>query len=587
MIVYDDRGRTSTGHDAWRDAHLRVARSDAECTPDTLTAALIAFGELESGVADALCPARDDWQPLLARLREISETLGAACAAAAEDDTPHARGLARTAVVTSEALAAIDWPPVRLRTPEGYAYYGLYPEAYADAVVRWAADVRPERVVCLGLRSIGTSLSAMAAGALRRHGFNVRSWTVRPRGHPFDRRVVLAPDLLSRLALWESTVLVVDEGPGLSGSSLTGAAAAIAAAGVPDERILFVPAWRPEAERFVSSAAAARWARHGAIVPAFDIVRRALVCAGVVPADATEISAGEWRRRLHLAPPWPAAHPQHERRKFLFQTNGVRPPANLAIARFAGLGRYGEETARRAAALSAAGWTTPPVRFARGFLAQEFAAGEPVDASRVTEAFVRHASRYVAWLRRHASCSDAAPVERLAEMLVCNTQETLGREWIQAAETLARDASRFDEPATAVDGRLQPHEWIATRAGWIKTDALDHHRDHFFPGPVDAAWDVAGLAIELTAGTPCGPLANDVARFVLDEYVRVSGDTRLAARLPFYTAAYCAFRSGYCSLAAGTLRGTGDAPRFDALAAAYRRRLQATLTSARGAPSAR
>src|SRR5207302_4552914 len=48
-----------------------------------------------------------------------------------------------------------------------------------------------------------------------------------------------------------------------------------------------------------------------------------------------------------------------------------------------------------------------------------------------------------------------------------------------------------------VDGRMQPHEWIRSKDGTIiKVDGCTHGDDHFFPGPTDIAWDLAGAIVE-------------------------------------------------------------------------------------------
>ncbi|HYO79940.1 MAG TPA: hypothetical protein VES20_00950, partial [Bryobacteraceae bacterium] len=71
----------------------------------------------------------------------------------------------------------------------------------------------------------------------------------------------------------------------------------------------------------------------------------------------------------------------------------------------------------------------------------------------------------------------------------------------------------------------------------VKTDALDHYDDHFFPGRQDIAWDVAGAAVE----------------FGFDPELLLSrmetADSALSNRVPFYTKAYLAYRIGYCSMA--------------------------------------
>lgn len=458
-----------------------------------------------------------------------------------------------------------------LSVPEGYAFYGLYPESYAEAVAAWASRARPAAVLAVGLRSIGASLSAIVVGALRLAGVTARSWTLRPRGDPFNRHIALSPDLARFLDAPHSHVLIVDEGPGLSGSSMAGAAAALGALGVPEERVIFVPSWDAPANVLLSDGARAQWRRHALIAPSFDRVRAWLAADGIVPDDAIEISAGAWRATLGVPNPWPAAHPQHERRKYL-------TPQHDAIVRFAGLGAYGRSTAERAEALGAAGWTSGPVVLRRGFLHVPFVPGRPMGEGDCSGPFIEHAVRYVAWRRANQTTTDRASLNSLSAMLEINTREALGSALLPAVDALAADARTFDEPATCVDGRMAPHEWISTTGSsrrWIKTDAFDHCRDHFLPGPTDAAWDVAGLTVEFGLDARDGA---DVAA----RYAAHTGDHAIHRRLPFFVAAYAAFRCGYARMAAATLSATEDGRRFGVLEERYRRVLAATL-----APSAR
>ncbi len=157
---------------------------------------------------------------------------------------------------------------IEVKAPEGYTWYGVHPEAWFEAARRATAS-SDDPVVVIGLRSIGTSLSAMAAAA-----FNpCRSYrvVVRPRGHPFDRRPRLEPELLELLRLHRDELfLIVDEGPGMSGSSLTGVAEAIASLDVPDSKIVLLPAWVPAAERLSSERARVSWDRWRKVVVSPD-----------------------------------------------------------------------------------------------------------------------------------------------------------------------------------------------------------------------------------------------------------------------------------------------------------------------------
>src|SRR3974390_1143501 len=77
------------------------------------------------------------------------------------------------------------------------------------------------------------------------------------------------------------------------------------------------------------------------------------------------------------------------------------------------------------------------------------------------------------------------------------------------------------------DARMMPHEWLRDRDGQIwKTDLASHGDDHFYPGPTDVAWDLAGAIVEWRMDET----ANEV---FLTRYRRLSGDDA-RTRLPFF-----------------------------------------------------
>lgn len=533
---------------------------------DAIVTALIETGVFEAAAADALCPARERRLPALATLRHASESLGRALALSCSGVRNCSRGWI---VAAARMLASVDASllpsHVELRTPEGYAFYALYPESYVDAATEWAETHVSHHVVCLGLRGIGTSLSAAVHGALVEHGVRSTTWTVRPHGHPFDRRADIDETLLRDWDAERATLLLVDEGPGLSGSSLAGTARWLIDHGVPAERIVFVAAWQPDPGQLNSPAARDAWARHDVVTGGFDRVRHR-----VLPSDDPtwlDWSAGRWREHLLPGAAWPAAHPQHERVKFV--------GADGRLARFAGLASYGRAALARAERLADAGWSPQPDLLQHGFLTLHFHPGTPVTPDRMDGALVDRAADYLAWLRCHETTSSRASIEPLCHMLAVNVGETLGVGPAGAAARLADRACTFDEPAVAIDGRMRLHEWIRTDAGLVKVDALDHHRDHFMPGVADAAWDVSGFVVE--AGLDHA--ARD--RFV-ERYASVSGDRGIVERLPFYTAAYLAFRTGYCAIAMHSAGDAAERDRFTRARAGYERRLREALDASAG-----
>jgi hypothetical protein len=104
----------------------------------------------------------------------------------------------------------------------------------------------------------------------------------------------------------------------------------------------------------------------------------------------------------------------------------------------------------------------------------------------------------------------------------------------------------------------------------VKTDGVDHHDDHFWPGPRDVAWDLAGAQVELGLGP-------EAMEFLVAAYAAHSGDASVTARLPLHRTAYLAYRMGYAAMAAEALAHQADGPRFTALRDAYSRGLRREL----------
>jgi len=151
--------------------------------------------------------------------------------------------------------------------------------------------------------------------------------------------------------------------------------------------------------------------------------------------------------------------------------------------------------------------------------------------------------------------------EPLAEMLRFN----ISREF-QIELNLNLDALQPSR-LFVVDGRMQPHEWLRTKDGiLLKTDASTHGDDHFFPGPTDIAWDLAGVAVEWN-------LRPDALEFLLARFTRLTGsDPRLT--LPLFVLAYSVFRLAWCKMAMTTSMASSEQLR---LRTAYRRYRNVTV----------
>jgi len=580
VIVYRDAARPLEPR-----ARLRglagVARRLAAGRPghDGVVGLLVAVGELEAAVADALAPAIERPAALARRLRQASLAAGRAVrdSWAGSDARPAAASVAGI-------LAGVAEDPelprlVRARPAEGYAHYGLLPETYLEAARRFARRHRPADVACIGLRGIGTSLSAVVAAGVEATGARVETWTVRPRGHPFARRLAvdrsLARDWARRRDWW---FLVVDEGPGLSGSSFAAVADGLRTLGVPEARIVLFPSWSAPPAALRPGPARRAWTRLPKALASFEEV---WVDSGRLAADLAapalrDLSAGAWRPVVCPAGlPWPAVHAQHERRKFLIDEPTAARPAGAArrLCKFVGLGERGELAFDRACRLADAGFAPEPLHLVHGFLVTRFVSGRPLATTEVRPDIVDRVADYLAFVRRTWPATPAAAAtDALLEMVRVNVAEALGRTPAALRRRLGAAPAGGGHPV-ALDARMLPHEWLSTASGLVKTDGTDHHDDHFFPGCVDSAWDVAGAAIELGLGP--GGQAHLVRR-----YRAASGDRDVARRLPFYRVAYLAQRVGYTELAARTCPGGPDRARFRRLRRRYTALLRRELEAA-------
>ncbi len=257
-------------------------------------------------------------------------------------------------------------------------------------------------------------------------------------------------------------------------------------------------------------------------------------------------------------------HPHHERRKY-------REAAGQWL-KWAGLGRYGVAHRARAAQVAEWGFGPTPISLASGFLTFPHVPGQslhPLQAHHRTPELLSTIAEYLARIACDCRCDAAVstPHAPLAEMLRVNVEEGLGREWL-AAMTPPPDAGAI---IVRPDARMAPHEWLRMPdGGFVKTDGFEHGDDHFYPGPTDIAWDVAATCIEWRL-TPREEAS------LLQQYRARSGDVRIAQRLPFFRAAWLAFRLGYATLATSAPIGD-DAARFAAARDRYDSLLRATLT---------
>ncbi len=258
---------------------------------------LTGFGDFETAAADALSGDRRYRQayPLLRRIGNLTGHIFCA----SWENSSHTRLWVHFLQKDFSRLAELPLPPALIfRVPEGCVYRNLYPETYLEAARKFFREVGPEQVLCIGLRSSGTSLSSVVSAMLESLGCKVSSFTVRPQGDPFHRRVEFGWELGDCLRdLNDPFFVLVDEGPGMSGSSLCGTAQGLSEIGVPDDRIVFMPGPHTDGSGFVSEAARARWRKHRIFTADFEEVwlRNRRLTAGLPEGQLTDVSGEQGR----------------------------------------------------------------------------------------------------------------------------------------------------------------------------------------------------------------------------------------------------------------------------------------------------
>ena len=496
--------------------------------------------ELRSEVQDALSPRSTPTGLLntLVRAGQVEAALSDTGSPAASTVSKLTDALAQTFYGKSDVLAqaALDMnlsvpEMLTISTPEGFSYYALHPFDFGRLALRVGTNGR--RAAVLGIRSIGTTLSAVVGAALSTTGVPTERITIRPTGHPYDRMLHFTPDeqrWIEHQKLAGSSFLIVDEGPGRSGSTFLSVAEALLQAGVPKESITLLGSREPDLAQLCSTNGSSRWSqfKFAAVVP--DSNSRF--------QDFTYIGGGEWRSKLFdLSGEWPACWPQMERLKFL-------SPDGQRLWKFEGMGSFGEQVQVCTNELRKSGFGIHLADEGGGFASYPLIQGKRMRSQDISNSLLEEIARYCAFRTAEFRMPATSP-DRLGEMLVHNVQQEFGLEVDTAAEGL------ITGHVLLTDGRMHPHEWITDRGGrLLKTDAGAHGNDHFFPGPCDIAWDLAGIVAEWS-------LSADAVHRLLSIFQQLTGDDA-GKRLPSFILAYNVFRLGWCRMAMPTVAGTPD-----------------------------
>lgn len=530
LLVFRDGRSVRSGPELLRgllaqiEAVLSLTDFSNQIARDELIDALLRAGGLECALVD------HDAGSMEAHV--IAEAADQLASALVTKSRPH------ISAKLAATLGELQVPrSLTLSTPEGFCYYALHPLDYADLLA--AEATYPPAAAVVGIRSIGTTLSAIVRAWFSAKGIGAARITVRPIGHPFERRLPVTQDERNWIAAQNGQnahFFVVDEGPGLSGSSFLSVAEALVEEGVPAERIVLMPSSTPNLENLVAPNAAQRW-KNFRTTP--------LKPTRYMPSQADEyIGGGAWRSRVFDSEAdWPGVWPWTERQKYTSR-NGT------LLFRFDGHGHYGKAVRQRSQLLANHGWGPQISSGGDGFSVSAWLSGARLQCA--NREVVTHLARYCAFRSEHLTSPVASETE-LEHMAQINLERALG---------VSRQIKLPVERPVVADARMMPFEWIALNDGSLqKFDAADHGDNHFFPGPTDIAWDLAGAIVEWE-------LNAEAADLLLSEYCRISGD-EVQKRLPDYLIAYSSFRMAFAQSAANSIAEFGEKSRLRQEATRY------------------
>lgn len=526
MYVFRESHRVAPAGRLLTELAEAVSRAGSSHQQDEVQDALLRAGELECALADS------GQQAAAAAVAGVTDCLASALVCGDRLAMPQSCLQILRAISVSGEVA--------LKVPEGFAYYCLHPLDYARAIEQQLSGMsRMSGVAVIGIRTIGTTLSAVVAAELRRHRIAASRITVRPHGHPFRRECRFNNEQREWAAerrQSSDSFLIVDEGPGLSGSSFLSVATALQVEGVDPQEITFLCSRVPDVSSFCSETSRAEWPRFrsfaaGSLLPQFE--------------EHIELSCGRWREQLFAGEDeWPAAWTHMERKKFLASGGSV-------LWRFEGLGRYGEAAFNRALTLAEAGFGPPMPARESGFTRYQWVEGERMRADDLDEKMVERIAQYCAFRAAEFRCDESSRDEvDLKTMARVNLKEEFGSDDSSTNLALLAGAQKIIS-----DSRMMPHAWVRTPDGRVlKTDGSLHGDDHFFPGPCDIAWDLAGAIVEWEMG-------DCVAKHFLSKYFDLTGDDA-RARIEAYVIAYTAFRMGHCKMAVNASMGSEEEKRL-------------------------
>jgi hypothetical protein len=448
---------------------------------------------------------------------------------------------------------------LHLKTPEGFAHYTLFPEQYACASREWLRAHEQDsfrEVIVIGVRSIGTTLSAVVSAVLKLDGWNAHRMSVRPEGHPFARIV----NLELPAGLTNAFAIVVDEGPGLSGTSMAATAESLITAGIKQSRVSFFPShselpkrqmnettkkWWTGTPRYVVPLGSLYWNCRTLISELADASAK-IMGNNLSVKTVHDIGGGRWRPHVYsIEEFWPAVCAQFERTKYRVVFND----GTSIFWKFAGLiaDENGLPNSQKDAERLNSIAESDELRalgIMHGFVARRWIDGVPfavrhINTDELTELalFLRCSSRPPLKHSEHV-----AAINRLTDLIECNAQQFFGDTILQRVgswKSIGTTLSRLSLPQNT-GARMATWKWLRLpNSRIVNVDRVGHDFDHTCIGTQSLLWDVASLSVDWS-------LEESVEQYLIHaipELHKVSADM-----VKFMRLSYAAFRAAQCVL---------------------------------------
>lgn len=415
------------------------------------------------------------------------------------------------------------------KLPEGYAFYGHYPEAFFLSAEKFYKDYSPETVYCIGIRSIGISFAAAAAAYLDDKGCSIHLTSVRTRGDYENRYISIDPSYLVKLNSNKNAYyLIADEGSGLSGSSFDITAEFLSSRGISDNKIIFLS----------TSGADSKDLKHKSYHTSFDElwINSGKLKELIETDNLTDLSCGKWKDVISVSNDGIVIDPDEEKKKFLTEKEDGK-----YLVKFIGLGSHGKDIYTRLKKLSESGFVPDVIKYTGGFLISKFILGEPLNQASHSKEFLKFAADYFSFIEENFKSEPSKNPDELFEMILENIKETMGEEWCATInEHHDSFINHIRKEASYIDRNIHPYEWIKSSERFYKTDAAEHSHDQRFPGCQNIAWDIAGFLIDFQ-------LKEEEINYFLS-FFKKERFPNLVNDLPYYYIAYLSYRIGYLSI---------------------------------------